>query len=206
MAASVLDHPLADCLLTRLREASTPPAEFRHWLQQLTSFLLLQATKDLSLLRKEIQTPMGPCPGAEPACRIAIVPILRAGLGMVEPMAQLLPQAEIRHLGFYRDEDSLEAVPYYCRLAGPAPQLALVADPMLATGGTAIAAIQTLWDWGVEQVHFLGILGAPEGVAALEQAHPQVDIHLAALDKRLNQVGFIVPGLGDAGDRQMNTP
>ena len=201
-----LDHPIVASLLTRLRETRTSSAEFRLIVRQLTVFLTLEATRDFPTSQIEIETPICRCKGAALDAEIAIVPILRAGLGMADAMCEFLPTASIRHIGLYRDEDTLQPVSYYQKLpASDPPQIALVADPMLATGGTASAVVSQLKAWGVGDIRFLGILGAPEGVRNLQEAHPDTRILLAGLDERLNDKGYIVPGLGDAGDRQYNT-
>ncbi|MDP7063313.1 MAG: uracil phosphoribosyltransferase, partial [Planctomycetota bacterium] len=171
--ALALDHPIVACLLTRLRERSTSSAEFRLIIRQLTMFLTVEATRDLPTTAVEIETPLCLTRGQAMATAMAIVPILRAGLGMSETMSELLPEASIRHIGLYRDEKTLQPVSYYQKLPEHhPPPIALVADPMLATGGTAVAVITELKTWGVADIRFVGILGAPEGVAALQAAHP----------------------------------
>lgn len=206
MEISLLHHPIAQNLLTRLRQKSTSTIEFRNLVRQLTVFLGLDATRDLPTVPHTIQTPMTTCSGPVLESSIAIVPILRAGIGMAEPLFEMMPHAVVRHLGLFRDEETLQPVTYYEKLpGGHLPDVCLVVDPMLATGGTAIAAVELLRHWGAQDIRFLGILGAPEGVTALQQAHPEVRIHLAGLDERLNEHGYIMPGLGDAGDRQYNT-
>lgn len=206
MQSIALDHPIVASLLTRLREQSTSSAEFRLIIRQLTLFLTVEATKNLPTAEVQIQTPLCVTTGQALSASITIVPILRAGLGMSETMSELLPEASIRHIGLYRDEKTLQPVSYYQKLpVSNPPQIALVADPMLATGGTAIAVITELKTWGVADIRFLGVLGAPEGVLALQTAHPDVRILLAGLDEKLNDKGYILPGLGDAGDRQYNT-
>ncbi len=199
-------HPLVADKLGRLRDRSTPPAEFRALVREIAVLLGVQATADLGLESVEVQTPLAPCAAGRIATRIGLVPILRAGLGMVEGLLELLPEGEVWHLGLYRDESTLEPVEYYNKLAPGRPvRRALVLDPMLATGGSAAAAIEVVKRWGVEEIRFLGILGAPEGVEALRAAHPEVEVHLAALDDRLDERSYILPGLGDAGDRQFGT-
>ncbi len=206
MSHKVLDHPIVGGLLTRLRSKSTSSTEFRLLIHQLTTFLTVEATKDLPLRDIQVETPICMATGSVIGPSIAIVPILRAGLGMSSAMCEMLPEASIRHIGIYRDEETLQPVSYYQKLpSAAAPEIAFVVDPMLATGGTAIAVIKELQAWGVQDIRFLGILGAPEGLSALEQAHPDIHILLAGLDERLNDQGYIVPGLGDAGDRQYNT-
>jgi len=205
MAYHVLDHPLVRCLVSRLRNRDTKPTEFRLLIAQITTFLGIAATKDLALQTITVETPIGTANGQQLKNSIAIVPVLRAGLGMAEPLFDLLPQAAVRHVGLYRDETSLLPVTYYQKLPETAAEIALVVDPMLATGGTAIATVTMMKEWGVTDIRFLGILGAPEGLEALQQAHPEVPVFLAGLDEKLNHLGYIVPGLGDAGDRQYNT-
>ncbi|MDP6850540.1 MAG: uracil phosphoribosyltransferase [Planctomycetota bacterium] len=199
-------HPLVQDKISRLRETSTPSEEFRRLVKELSLLLGVEATQDLETTGVEVTTPLTTCTTQRISTSLALVPILRAGLGMLEGLSYLLPQAEIWHLGLYRDEESLQPVEYYNKLPqGAATKSAYLLDPMLATGGSAIAAVDVLKKWGCSHIRFLGILGAPEGVEALEKAHPDVEIHLCALDSHLNELGYIVPGLGDAGDRQFNT-
>ncbi|MBL7007799.1 MAG: uracil phosphoribosyltransferase [Planctomycetes bacterium] len=202
----VAQHPLVADKLGRLRAESTPAPEFRSLVRELAILLGVQATRGLPLREMTIQTPLAACAAHQLAPTIGLVPILRAGLGMADGLLTLLPHAEVWHLGLYRDEASLEPVQYYNKLPPGRPvRHALVLDPMLATGGSAVAAVDLVKRWGVDQVSFLGILGAPEGVRALRDAHPDVEIHLGAVDSQLDARGFIVPGLGDAGDRQFST-
>ena len=205
MEVALLNHPIVASLLTRLRDKNTSSVEFRIIVRQLTIFLGVDATKDLACREKMIETPVAEFRGVEMDASIAIVPVLRAGLGMAEPLFELIPQAEVRHLGLFRDEVTLQPVTYYQKLGDKPADVCLLVDPMLATGGTAIAAIDILKKWGATDIRFLAILAAPEGIAAVEAAHPDVKICLGALDERLNEQGYIVPGLGDAGDRQYNT-
>jgi len=206
MEAQVLTHPIAQTMLTRLRQKSTSSLEFRSLVRQLTVLLGLEATKDFPTAPHTIQTPLATCSGTALDASIAIVPILRAGIGMAEPLIEMMPDAVVRHVGLFRDEKTLQPVTYYEKLpGGHLPDVCLVVDPMLATGGTAIATLQLLRKWGAVDIRFLGILGAPEGVAAVHHADPDVPIFLAGLDERLNERGYIIPGLGDAGDRQYNT-
>ena len=206
MEAQVLTHPIAQTMLTRLRQKSTSSLEFRHLVRQLTVQLGLEATQDLATMPHTIQTPVATCSGTALDASVAIVPILRAGIGMAEPLIEMMPDAVVRHLGLFRDEKTLQPVTYYEKLpGGHLPDVCLVVDPMLATGGTAIATLELLRKWGAKDIRFLAILGAPEGVAALQKADPKVTIYLAGLDERLNERGYIIPGLGDAGDRQYNT-
>ncbi len=204
---TVSTHPVVFDKLARLRDHSTGPENFRRLLQGLSTLLGAEATADLCCQEVTITTPVTETVGQRLEKRIGVVPILRAGLGMVDGILDFLPNSEVWHLGFYRDEQTLTPVSYYQKLPPNRPtETVLLLDPMLATGGSAIAAISTLKEWGAEQIKFLGIIGAPEGVAAVHKAHPDVDIHLCALDDHLNEQAYIVPGLGDAGDRLFNTP
>ena len=208
----VSSHPLARHKLTLLRRRETEPKKFREVLGELASMLAYEATADLATRPLAIETPLTATEGAVMAEKVGLVPILRAGLGMVEGTWRLLPQAEVWHLGLYRDERTLQPVSYYNKLpVAPTVELCLVLDPMLATGGSAIAAVDVLKQWGVARIKFVGLLGAPEGIAALHERHPDVAIHVAAIDERLTGAGdifpsgYIWPGLGDAGDRQFGT-
>jgi len=202
----VSKHPLVQHKLTLLRRAQTEPKKFRELVQELTRFLLYEATLDIGLESIEIETPLATTEGKRNASRIGFFPILRAGLGMVEPAIEMIPTAHVWHLGLYRDHETLEPVTYYNKLP---PHLdvdqCIILDPMLATGGSAVAAVDILKRWGATNIRFLGLIAAPEGVKVLAEAHPDVPIHLAALDSHLNEKGYIVPGLGDAGDRQFGT-
>ncbi|MFQ3536372.1 MAG: uracil phosphoribosyltransferase [Aggregatilineales bacterium] len=202
----ITDHPLIQHKLAILRDSTTEPPKFRQLVRELAALLCYEASADLRVHPLRVQTPMGTASGAQLADSVGLVPILRAGLGMVEGVWDLIPNAEVWHLGLYRDEKTLRPVEYYNKLpVEPRVQVCFVLDPMLATGGSAVAAVSVLKRWGVSRIKFVGIIGAPEGVKALSEAHPDVPIHLAALDERLNEIGFIVPGLGDAGDRQFGT-
>ena len=197
-----VDHPLVRHHLTTLRDKSTPPEEFRRLVGRLATLLAYEATQDLPLRTCEVETPLTITKGQRVDGRIGLVPILRAGLGMVNPILDLIPEAEVWHLGLYRDERTAEAVQYYNKLPPGRPvDLALIVDPMLATGGSAIAALETLSTWGVDRVKLLSMIAAPEGISAVEEAFPQAQIYVCAIDQRLNDDKFIVPGLGDAGDR-----
>jgi uracil phosphoribosyltransferase len=202
----VSQHPLVLHKLTLLRRAQTEPKKFRELVRELTQFLLYEATLDMPLAPLAVETPLAPYDGHRIAEQIGLVPILRAGIGMVDPILDLIPTAHVWHLGLYRDHKTLAPVTYYNKLP-PAVDVdvCLVLDPMLATGGSASAAVTILKQWGARRIKFLGLIAAPEGVQALSAEHPDVPIHLAALDERLNEVGYIVPGLGDAGDRQFGT-
>lgn len=211
----VSTHPLIRHKVTLLRNQSTEPRKFRDLVREITILLAYEATTDLALKSVPVQTPLAVANGHELQERIGLVPILRAGLGMVNGIWELMPQAEVWHIGLYRDEHTLKPVEYYNRLPEQSTvQVVLVLDPMLATGGSAAATVDILKRWGAGRIKYLGIIGAPEGVKTLSEAHPDVDIHLAALDSHLTPEpsqpgdpprGFIVPGLGDAGDRQFGT-
>jgi uracil phosphoribosyltransferase len=202
----VSEHPLVRHKITLLRHVDTEPKKFRELVRELSMLLCYEATRDLTLVPETVPTPMGTAEGQGLRTKIGLVPILRAGLGMVEGVLEMIPTAEVWHIGLYRDERTLHPVEYYNRLPTPnRVQLSIVLDPMLATGGTAEASVEILKRWGCERIKYLGLLAAPEGVERLTAAHPDVPIHVAALDERLNDIGYIVPGLGDAGDRQFGT-
>jgi uracil phosphoribosyltransferase len=199
-------HPLVKHKLTLLRNKETKPKKFRELVREVTLLLTYEATADLGITEVSVATPMGTAVGHELADTIGLVPVLRAGLGMVNGIWEMMPGAEVWHIGLYRDERTLKPVSYYNKLpTAPTVQVCLVLDPMLATGGSAAATINILKNWGATRIKFVGLLAAPEGIAALQEAHPDVPIHIAKIDERLNDVGFIVPGLGDAGDRQFGT-
>lgn len=200
------DHPLVAHKLTILRQHETDSLTFRGLIREISTLLTYEATRDLKVKQKMIKTPLAMHTGAELEENIGLVPILRAGLGMVEGVWGLMPSAEVWHIGLYRDEESLKPVEYYNKLpVEPTVSVCLILDPMLATGGSAVATIDVLKRWGVNKIKFVGIIGAPEGIRNLHQHHPEIPIHLAAIDERLNQNGYILPGLGDAGDRQFGT-
>lgn len=199
-------HPLVAHKLTRLRDKNTKPKKFRELVREIAALLAYEATVDLSLTSRTIETPLTTTQGYELHDKIGLVPILRAGLGMVEGVWELIPNAEVWHIGLYRDERTLKPVEYYNKLPiAPTVSVCLVLDPMLATGGSAVATVDILKHWGVNKIKFVGLIGAPEGIALMQEKHPDVPIHLAAIDERLNETGYIVPGLGDAGDRQFGT-
>ena len=199
-------HPLVLTKVAALRSTSTGPAGFRSLVRSLAMLLAQEATADLPVHPLEVTTPLGPAPGLGLSDRIGIIPILRAGLGMAEGVLELLPEAEVWHLGMFRDEHTLLPTEYYNKLpARPRVSLALVVDPMLATGGSAVRACELLRSRGIDRIKFLAIIAAPEGIAYLTEAMPDVPIHVGSVDSHLNEVGFIVPGLGDAGDRQFGT-
>ena len=201
-----VQHPLIEHHLAELRSAATSPAEFRRLIKRLSVLLAYEATKDLLLRTEDVQTPLATMAGRVLQERIGLIPILRAGLGMVDSVLDLIPSAEVWHLGVYRDEVTLQPVEYYRRLPSREPvDVALVLDPMLATGGSAVAALHTLQDWGVRKCKLLAVIGSQTGIEAVRSKYPDTQIYVAAIDAELNQQGFIVPGLGDAGDRTFNT-
>ena len=202
----VSNHPLIRHKLCRLRNVATEPKKFRELVRELGGLLAYESTADLITSPTQVQTPMGTAQGWELKEKIGLVPILRAGLGLVEGVWELMPSAEVWHIGLYRDEKTLKPVQYYNKLpVEPRVSVCLILDPMLATGGSAVATVDILKNWGVTKIKFVGIIGAPEGIENLQKHHPDVPIHLAAVDDRLNEIGYIVPGLGDAGDRQFGT-
>jgi uracil phosphoribosyltransferase len=199
-------HPLVAHKLTRLRDRNTEPKKFRELVREIAALLAYEATQDLGTTPRQVETPLSHTTGFELAEKIGLVPILRAGLGMVEGIWELMPSAEVWHIGLYRDEKTLKPVEYYNKLPiEPTVSLCLIVDPMLATGGSACATVDVLKRWGVKKIKFVGLIGAPEGIARLQEEHPDVPIYLAAVDDHLNERGYIVPGLGDAGDRQFGT-
>lgn len=199
-------HPLVAHKLTLLRNVNTKPKKFRELVRELAMILSYEATIDLGLSPLKVETPMGEADGDELTEKIGLIPILRAGLGMVDGIWEMMPGAEVWHIGLYRDEETLQPVAYYNKLpTDPTVQVCLVLDPMLATGGSAIATIDVLKNWGARRIKFLALLAAPEGIQAVREAHPDVPIHVAKIDSHLNDIGYIVPGLGDAGDRQFGT-
>jgi uracil phosphoribosyltransferase len=199
-------HPLVHTKLAILRDHATKPKIFRELVGEITQFLMYEATADIATRPVTVQTPMAAYAGQTLAVQIGLVPILRAGLGMVDPVLGMIPTAQVWHLGLYRDHETLQPVSYYNKLpAQPTCDVVLVLDPMLATGGSAAAAVTVLKRWGVPDIRFLGLIAAPEGVALMQREHPDVPLNLAAVDDRLNDIGYIMPGLGDAGDRQFGT-
>jgi len=200
-----VDHPLAAHHLATLRDRATGSAEFRAALHRITYLLAFEATVGLEMRPRMIDTPLEATTGEVLADRVGVMPILRAGLGMVDPVLTLLPDAEVWHLGFYRDESTLEPVEYYQKLPARHPvDVALVLDPMLATGGSALAALEAVSQWGASTVTLLSVLAAPEGIEKITDTFPEVSIFVAAIDRELDARGFILPGLGDAGDRTFN--
>jgi len=204
---SPVQHPLIDHHLGILRDVSTPPALFRQQVHRLASLVAVSATADLPVEETEITTPLTKMSGRKLKPRIGIVPILRAGLGMVDPMQDLLPDAEVWHLGMYRDEETSQPVEYYCKLPEGRPcDVVFILDPMLATGGSVLSAIDALKRWGCQDIRILSLIASRPGTERLEREHADVKLFVAAVDPELNENDFIVPGLGDAGDRIFNTP
>ncbi len=198
----VPNHPLLKHHLAALRDKTTPPPMFRALVCHLSQLLFYEAARDLRLKPVTVETPMAACPAETVADCVGLVPVLRAGLGMADAMLEMLPEASVWHLGLYRDHATLKPVTYYNKLpANHGLDVGFVLDPMLATGGSANEAVRILKAAGVPRIKFVGLIAAPEGVAAVQAAHPDVPLYLAAVDDRLNDIGYIVPGLGDAGDR-----
>lgn len=207
MSVHILDHPLLQHKLCILRDKMTGTRDFRTAVSEIAMLMCYEATRNLPLQEIQVETPVGL---AQCRCiagkKIAIVPILRAGLGMVDGILDLIPSAKVGHIGLYRDPATLEPVEYYCKMPPDiAEREVLVVDPMLATGGSASAAIQFLKNYGCKHIKMMNIIAAPEGVVRIEKDHPDVEFYVAALDERLNDHGYIVPGLGDAGDRIFGT-
>lgn len=203
----VLDHPLVQHKIGYIRRTDVGTRDFRQIISEIAMLETYEATRDLKLTDVEIDTPICHATVKELAGKkMAIVPILRAGLGMVDGVLELIPTAKVGHIGLYRDPETLEPVEYYCKLpADCAEREVFVVDPMLATGGSSVAAIQMLKDKGCKKIHFMCIIAAPEGLKKMQESHPDVDIYVGALDEKLNEHGYIVPGLGDAGDRIFGT-
>lgn len=199
-------HPLVREKVTRLRDERTNLRDFRALVGEIATLLLYEATADLPMQETQVKTPLASAKGVKLAEPIGLIPVLRAGIGMVEAALELMPDAQVWHIGLFRDERTLRPIEYYNKLPSEATvTVCLVLDPMLATGGSAVATIDILKRWGAKRTKYVGIIAAPEGVTALAEAHPDVAIHVASLDERLNEKGYIVPGLGDAGDRQFGT-
>ena len=199
-------HPLIAHKLSRLRDKNTEPKKFRELVREIAGLLAYEATADLAVTPRELETPLAKMTGQELQEKIGLVPILRAGLGLVEGFWELMPSAEVWHIGLYRDEKTLRPVEYYNKLPlEPTVSVCLILDPMLATGGSATATADVLKRWGVKKIKFVGLIAAPEGIKAMQTTHPDIDIHVGAIDDHLNERAYIVPGLGDAGDRQFGT-
>lgn len=203
----IMNHPLIQHKIGLIRRKETGSRDFRALIGEIAMYMCYEATRDLKLRDVEIETPICKTTVKElSGKKLAVVPILRAGLGMVDGMLAMIPAAKVGHIGLYRDPETLKPVEYYCKLPADSNEREVfVVDPMLATGGSSIAAIQLLKDKGVKNIHFMCIIAAPEGVKAMTEAHPDVDLYIGALDEHLNDHGYIVPGLGDAGDRIFGT-
>ena len=203
----VVDHPLIAHKLSMMRRIDTSTKDFRDLAEEISLLMAYEVTRDLPLQKIEIETPICKTTGYEISGRsIAVVPILRAGLGMVNGILTLVPNAKVGHIGLYRDPETHKPVEYYCKLPADATERRIiVVDPMLATGGSAVAAVQFIKDRGCKDIKLVNLIAAPEGVEAFQKAHPDVDIYVAALDEKLNEHAYIVPGLGDAGDRIFGT-
>jgi uracil phosphoribosyltransferase len=202
----VSTHPLVAHKLSLLRDRTTDPKTFRELVRELSWLLGYEAMADLTTEAYRLETPLEPMDGARLETKVGLVPVLRAGLGMVEAMLELMPMAEVWHIGLYRDERTLKPVEYYNKLPDAATvQVCLILDPMLATGGSSAATVDILKAWGAIRIKQVSLIAAPEGIATLSAAHPDVEIHVAAVDRQLNERGYIMPGLGDAGDRQFGT-
>ena len=204
---TVFNHPLIAHKITMMRKTDTTTKDFRALAEEVTLLMAYEVTRDLPLTEVDIETPICKAKGYEVSGRsVGVVPILRAGLGMVNGILTLIPNAKVGHIGLYRDPKTHKPVEYYCKLPADATERRIiVVDPMLATGGSAVAAIQFIKDRGCKDIKLMCLIGVPEGVKAVQDAHPDVDIYLASLDERLNDHAYIVPGLGDAGDRIFGT-
>ena len=202
----VSNHPLIQHKLALMRSVDTEPKKFREVVREITSLLLYEATQDLETVEVDVETPLARIKGRELADRIGFAPILRAGVGMVDSALDMIPTAQVWHIGLYRDHRTLLPVEYYNKLPDQVTvDICFVLDPMLATAGSATATVKILKDWGCKRIKYVGLIAAPEGVERFHREHPDVPIHVAAIDSYLNDLGYIVPGLGDAGDRQFGT-
>lgn len=200
------NHPLVQHKLALLRDVKTEPKRFRELVREVTWLLLYEATDDLTSVERPVTSPMGSTVGKVLAGEIVFAPILRAGLTMVGPALEMIPTAHVWHIGLYREEETLQPIEYYTNVPKQATaEVVFILDPMLATGGSAVAAVDILQKTGVRNIKFVGLIAAPEGIEHLSSAHPDVPIHIAAVDQSLNEIGYIVPGLGDAGDRLFGT-
>jgi len=203
----VMDHPLVQHKLSIIRDKNTGVKEFREIVSELAALMCYEATRDMPTEERDVETPVSVAKCRTLAGKkMAVVPILRAGLGMVDGILQMIPSAKVGHIGLYRDPTTLAPVEYYCKMPNDIQDReVLIVDPMLATGGSAVASVQFIKNYGVKHIKLMCIIAAPEGVAAMQASHPDVDIYVAAVDEKLNEHGYIVPGLGDAGDRIFGT-
>lgn len=202
----VMTHPLIMHKITMLRDKNTNDKDFRQLIHEIALLMGYEATKDLTVVDHKVTTPITECTGKIIEKQVALVPILRAGLGMVDALLNLIPASKVGHIGLYRDHDTLRPVEYYCKLPNDVQnRQVIVLDPMLATGGSSVAAIDVIKRYGVKKIKFMCIIAAPEGIKAIQEAHPDVEIYAGSLDEKLNEHGYIVPGLGDAGDRIFGT-
>ena len=203
---TVINHPLVAHKITMLRDENTSVKEFRELISEIALLMTYEVTKDLPLKPHKVKSPVAETEGSFIERQVALVPILRAGLGIVDALMQIIPAAKVGHIGLYRNRKTLKPVEYYCKLpTDVAQRQVIVLDPMLATGGSAAAAIDFIKERGANKIKLMCVIGAPEGVKTVQEAHPDVDIYLAALDEKLNDHGYIVPGLGDSGDRLFGT-
>lgn len=202
----ILEHPLIQSKMSLLRDTSTGNKEFRELVKEIATLICYEATKNLPLKKIEVNTPLSKTKGSLISTEVGLIPILRAGMGMVEGILSLIPNAKVGHIGLYRDPETLMPIEYYCKLPIDADKMEIfILDPMLATGGTASAAIQFLKERGIKNIKFICLLSAPEGIKKVQSDHPDIDIYTAALDDGINEHGYIIPGLGDAGDRLYGT-
>ena len=202
----VFNHPLIDHKLTIIRDEKTTTKDVRETLTEISTLMAYEVTRDLATKEVEVKTPMAVAKCRQLSEEVVIVPILRAGLGMVDGIHKLIPTAKIGHIGLYRNEETLKPERYYAKFPHTLKEAVVyIVDPMLATGGSAVAAIDIVKEAGAKKIAYIGLVGVPEGIKALRDAHPDVDIYLAAQDERLNEIGYIVPGLGDCGDRIFGT-
>lgn len=206
MALHIIDHPLVQHKLTIMRDKRTSTKKFRELLKEISLFMGYEVTRDFPIIHEEIETPLQKMNAPKIAGKkVVIAPVLRAGLGMVDGLMQLIPSARVGHIGLYRDEETCKPVFYYYKMPTDKSRLVIVTDPMLATGGSACDAIRRLKEDGYTSIRLMCLVAAPEGVKAVNDAHPDVDIYVASLDERLNEKNYILPGLGDAGDRIFGT-
>ena len=205
MQLTVVEHPLIKHKLSKMRDKNTNSRDFRDLLDEIAMLMTYEVGRDLALREVPVTTPMGETTGYTLAQEVIVIPILRAGLGLMSGVLKMIPNAHVGHIGLYRDEETLKPHEYYCKLPADKDPIAIVVDPMLATGGSGEAAITLLKQRGLKNILFMCLVAAPEGVEVLNKKHPDVKIYTAALDEKLNEIGYIVPGLGDAGDRIFGT-